>query len=349
MKKSTLIGICSGAAVFIAVLLIATFYDLQINVALGNADSVYGQFFRLFGEATAWVVIPFSAAILMRTANRKSKAGIVLTVVWGAVLIVGWYLTINYVLKQFTGKSYIEGLYGSPYRAITLYSIVFAVLFSGIHAWCAFKIKEETAKKLIFFAIAMLLALAISQLVCEVMKRVWTRQRFRNLDIGNGGTSSDGFSPWYKPALGKNKAAELYYVQDSAGMPKSDAYKSFPSGHTSAAALTFGIAMLPGLFDKLKKYKVWFWIVPIVYTVAVAISRIVNRAHYLSDVLFGGTIGGLSVLAGYLITDACKKARDNNNKFFLAVTKALGATNEETTETNEKNASADAEDVSAEK
>lgn len=323
MKKSTLIVTCSAAAVFIAVLIVASFYDLQINIALGNADSVYGQFFRLFGELVSWALIPFCAGILMRMANRKTKAGIVLTVVWAAGLIVGWYLTMNYVLKQFTGKSYIEGIYASPYDAITLYSVVFALIFSGLHAWAAFRMKEETARKLIFFAVAMIIALALSQLVCEVMKKIWTRQRFRNLDIGNGGTSSDGFSPWYKPGLGKNKAAATYYVEDTAGMPKSDAYKSFPSGHSASAALMFGLVMLPELFDKLKKYKIAFWIAPALFTVAVMISRIVNRAHYLSDVLFGGTIGALSVLAGVQLTKLMKKAI-GKNKFFTAAANAFG-------------------------
>ena len=75
MKKSTLIGICTASAVFIALLLVATFYDLQISVALGNGDSLFGQFFRLWGEVTGWIVIPICAAILLRACDKKTKAG----------------------------------------------------------------------------------------------------------------------------------------------------------------------------------------------------------------------------------------------------------------------------------
>ena len=50
MTKKKLIGCIIGAVCFVAILLVATFYDLEINKAIGNADSVYGQFFRLFGD-----------------------------------------------------------------------------------------------------------------------------------------------------------------------------------------------------------------------------------------------------------------------------------------------------------
>ena len=40
------------------------------------------------------------------------------------------------------------------------------------------------------------------------------------------------------------------------------------------------------------------WVVPILYTGIVAISRIMVGAHYFSDVLFGGTIVFLGVIIG---------------------------------------------------
>ena len=112
MKKSTIIGLCSAVAAFVALLVVASFYDLQINVKLGNADSVFGQFFRLFGESTGWFIIPIAAGMLLRAANRKTKAGVVLTVVWAIAMVVGWYLCVNYFLGQFMGTSYSQELYG---------------------------------------------------------------------------------------------------------------------------------------------------------------------------------------------------------------------------------------------
>jgi membrane-associated phospholipid phosphatase len=151
------------------------------------------------------------------------------------------------------------------------------------------------------------------------------------MDIGNGGTDASGFTPWYVANLGKNKAAADNYVEDGAGMLFDDAYKSFPSGHTSAAALSFVVVLLPDIFEKLKKQKIWFYIVPAIFTVLVAVSRIVNRAHFLSDVLFGGTIGILSVCAAKGLVSLLKKA-NVKKKFFADFARISGVYEEKSAE-----------------
>ena len=293
MTKKKLIGVICWAVTFVALLLVATFYDLKINAALGNADSVYGQFFRLFGELTGWIIVPIAGAFMFQVTPKKTKGGIIVAVFWAIVVLVGWLLSFKYVLEEFTGDAYVAGYYLSPYDHIIIYAAVFAVLATPASIAATGRISDKkTLYKLAMFAAAMLIALALSQILVNIMKYAWSRQRFRNLPIGNGGTDSTGFTPWYHPNFGKNKG--INYYPDSAGMKESDAYKSFPSGHTAGAALTFVLVMLPDLFDKLKKFKPCFYIFAIVYTVAVAVSRIVNRAHYMSDTLFGGYIGALS-------------------------------------------------------
>ena len=71
-----------------------------------------------------------------------------------------------------------------------------------------------------------------------------------------------------------------------------DSY-SFPSGHTSMAAIIGG-----GLFIMLKKKYSWiFLLIPLL----MGWSRITLFVHYPSDVLFGIIIGGLSIVASYFI------------------------------------------------
>ncbi len=320
MTKKKLIGCVVGAVCFVAILLVATFYDLEISKALGNADSVYGQFFRLFGELTGWIVIPFATAFLFHVTGRRNKVAVVISVFWAVVTFVGWFLTVKYLLDEFTGASYADGFYASPYRALLLYDAVFALLLTAGTLYGTSKISKQKQYKLAMLAAAILIALALSQGVTTVMKLVWSRQRFRNLPIGNGGADSTGFTPWYRPNFGKNKG--VYYFPDSAGMKEEDAYSSFPSGHTCGAALTFVFVMLPDLFGKLKKYKICFYVFAIAYTVAVAISRIVNRAHYLSDTLFGGYIGMLSSFAAIAIT--YKVSAWGNKKFARLILKEEG-------------------------
>ena len=77
----------------------------------------------------------------------------------------------------------------------------------------------------------------------------------------------------------------------------TDACKSFPSGHTCAAGMSYGLIMLAdSLGIKSKGKRAALWICPILFTGIVAVSRIVVGAHFFSDVLMGGTISFLSVM-----------------------------------------------------
>ena len=79
-----------------------------------------------------------------------------------------------------------------------------------------------------------------------------------------------------------------------------DSCKSFPSGHTFSAAVIYSLLCLPSLFDKLNKpwIKALFYVGTIGYTAFVAISRILVGAHYMSDVLMGGTIAFVAAMLG---------------------------------------------------
>jgi membrane-associated phospholipid phosphatase len=69
--------------------------------------------------------------------------------------------------------------------------------------------------------------------------------------------------------------------------------------------------MLPGLFEKLKKYRKWFWIGPSVYTALVMISRIIMGAHFLSDTLIALAISLGSIMIIYGIFNQIGKRRKN--------------------------------------
>lgn len=287
MTKKSILTLVILAVAFIAILLVATFFDLDINIALANSESVFGQFFALFGEATAWLILPIAGVILFQAVTKDNKFRNYLKALWFVLTFVGFVMLVKYFFEEIV----IE------IKWSLLYEIFFALLFSVLSILGTSKIDKNVMRKLAIFAIFALVALAISQAVTTVLKGLWGRQRFRNMPTDD----YSGFDPWYKPNWFK-KGSGGAFVSDYAGHPDEDAFKSFPSGHTMAASLSFIVIMLPDLFEKLKKYKLWFYVVPAIYTAAVAISRIVIRAHFLSDVLAGATIGLSGVfLSRYLV------------------------------------------------
>jgi membrane-associated phospholipid phosphatase len=299
VSKKTIIAICSCALAFLGVLTVATFFDLEINIALGNADSLFGQFFCLFGEATAWIIIPVAGIILYQAITEENKYRKWLKPLWILISLAGFYLLVDYFFDEMVEEMNCE----------ILYVIIFTLALTVLSILGTNKIDKKIMNKLVIFAAFMLVALALSQIVTTILKYAWSRQRFRNMPEGD----YSGFSNWYEPNW-FNDGNGGTFISDFDGAEDSDAYKSFPSGHTSAAAMSFVLIMLPDLFEKLKKYKLWFYVVPAIYTVAVAISRIVIRAHFLSDVLFGGTIGVGSVFAARAIVYAIKhKIEEKHN------------------------------------
>jgi len=128
------------------------------------------------------------------------------------------------------------------------------------------RISPETIKRLKPFALFILMSAACTALATEGMKQIWGRVRFRDLD------SQAQFIAWYLP-------------QGRTGN------KSFPSGHTSAAASIFALIALPDVFAKLKKLELPFFLIAAAFTFAVGISRMIVGAHYLSDIAMGAMLG----------------------------------------------------------
>lgn len=84
-------------------------------------------------------------------------------------------------------------------------------------------------------------------------------------------------------------------------------WNSFPSGH-STTAFSLGVA-LAFLFPR---YRPWLLLVAFI----IASSRIIITAHYFSDVLIGGLIGGLTALAleRYFASHKCYNIYQNGCK-----------------------------------
>lgn len=76
---------------------------------------------------------------------------------------------------------------------------------------------------------------------------------------------------------------------------------SFPSGHTAAAFVLYGVLVLvartaPGG----RRAQKWLWFVPTVLAVAVGVARVYEGVHYPIDVIAGFLLGlGATVTAGW--------------------------------------------------
>ena len=245
------------------------YYDLAIDHALGNAQSWFGRLFMVVGEYPQYLLIPISGTIFFYNAdtfNVKYKQ-IIFKIFALVVIAVGFFIWVNNGTKVDNMKL----------PAAKAFAIFAALFYGAVCLGVGALVQKQEMHKLFKFAIFALTFVIVSYLVMTIMKELWSRMRYRDmLKEGN----FDGFTPWFKLNFGRTNKVEGYE------------YTSFPSGHTSSAACIFAICILPDLYGKLNKNWIRYSLygVSTAFTVIVAISRLVNTAHFLSDVLIGGAV-----------------------------------------------------------
>lgn len=70
---------------------------------------------------------------------------------------------------------------------------------------------------------------------------------------------------------------------------------SFPSGHAAGALVSYGLAAIVAAF-KWPEFAILAWVLAIVMTFLVSLSRIYLGAHYASDIIGGWIVGGIGLL-----------------------------------------------------
>ena len=73
MSKRNIVVIISCAVTFVALMALAAFYDLKLSIAIGDKNSLYGEFFGKFGEMPTYFGIPAAALILYQAVTKTTS------------------------------------------------------------------------------------------------------------------------------------------------------------------------------------------------------------------------------------------------------------------------------------
>ena len=317
LKSKTIISVVLFLVVFVALILVATFCDFAISKILTKgilnkgeyfANDFFGVLFESVGCLPIYLMGAFLLCVLFWSCLklwRNKPAAITCAILLGIGVVVAFWLglkdSVGYMFEHALARTGDIPLnYDAFYKfehSATVYAIeaVFALVMGALAILATKHFKEDTLKKLLKFTLATVIALAVANLLVLIIKTPVGRMRFRaiNSTLGAGMIERGeavGFTRWYVVNGKATAAAQKFLVEYGV----KDAFKSFPSGHTCTAGTVYALIMIPTLFDFKSKNKkgatVACWVVPIVYTALVAISRIMVGAHYMSDVTFGGTL-----------------------------------------------------------
>lgn len=298
MKKRTILSLCLFAAIFGGLLLTATFTDLQVSRILTKgtlpegqyyATGVFGVVFECIGTCPELLISAVCAAMLTVWALRilTPGAGRTLLVIVGGAATAGLYLwefsdMFDYVCR------FVQAPEGGPsFNGVPAFlwgiAAFLALLCAVLTLFAVSCFSDETLKKLPRFAVVTMASIVVAILIVQAVKNPVGRMRYRAMNVIG---DYSGYTRWYVAGGQPDKT----WMKETFGT--SDAFKSFPSGHTRAAAATFyliALADVIGVKSRLRRALLWCF--ALAFTGVVAVSRITVGAHFFSDVLMGGTIG----------------------------------------------------------
>ncbi|MEG1395013.1 MAG: phosphatase PAP2 family protein [Clostridia bacterium] len=282
MDKKRLLFIilnCLAFAILLGLLVLATFVDLELSKAIGDQSNFFGKFFAVVAEYPSYFLLPICATIIFYNASNfdKKKTRIAIRIFGGALVFFGWFFF------AYAGEKFVV------MRHEIIFSLCMSAVFGSLSLVIGKFIPKETMTRLLKFAVFCIVFLAVALAVTQTVKSIWSRMRFRDmLKEGN----LDGFTPWYSPVLGRQNKNPNYK------------YTSFPSGHSSSIVHIFVWCVVCDILPSWKSKK-WLkptlWSTFTVFCVLGCFSRIVNCAHFLSDIVVGAGLSyGIFLALRYL-------------------------------------------------
>lgn len=245
-------------AVGLALLLLFTFTDLQISMAVAKKP-VWARVLEVVGEIPFTTLTIAGCAMLFRFRTRKNLALNILAALGSGALfllfsLMGGFMTYNYLtdnLGQISG----------------IWIWVFALAMAAAGIWLTSLVPAENRQKALRYAATALLYCILVIVIMNSLKTVWGRMRFREMT-----DPVKEFTRWYQ-------------IVPRGGF--DNIYASFPSGHSMNSAGVILLMLLPPMIPALENREKALHIVVYVWCIVVGISRVFMGAHFASDVTVG--------------------------------------------------------------
>lgn len=302
LKKKSWLSVALFILIFGGLLITATFTDLSVSrILTANAlepgqylsNDTFGVAFEAVGSTPVYIILAFAFQILFWyiLRNCKNKTLSVFGEIFALIAsTAAYYVGFDDVMKYIFEHSHDEITQTTGYYTGVVLFLSLAA--TAVGAMAVRNFSDDSIKKLFGFVIAVVCVVAVANIFIAAVKSPVGRVRYRAMNYNHGDFSQ--FTRWYvvngkNHGYAKEQLIELY--------SSTDACRSFPSGHTNAAGMSYMLIMLSdalGIKDKRKR--IAMWLIPILFTGTVAVSRIVVGAHYFSDVLVGGTTAFASMI-----------------------------------------------------
>jgi membrane-associated phospholipid phosphatase len=228
---------------------IAGIFDLQISQSSVNNNSGWAKVIDDYGELPGIITILTAIFIYHKKKKHSSNA---------RTILYSFILTYSaFILFAYTGKILLKPLVNSFHPVI-----IFASVLTLISVVLVKKLKVNFSESAFNFSkVVLMMGIFGYVLFVQPLKIFWGRVRFRDLE-----PLFTDFTNWYVPN----------------GITGNE---SFPSGHTAMGFILISFFLLFRNENLFTRYSVYIFV--LAWAIAVAASRVVTGAHFLSDVIVG--------------------------------------------------------------
>ena len=245
---------------------LGTFYDYSISLHLVNRESFLGFLGANYGQIIAYIALSSGGLLLVHDKQRFNQ---LIGCVGIAVSVV---MVISDAFK-----------YASHYFGVACIGL--CINFIGAFILATYlKNHGLNVTKWGYFLIGCVVAQVV---IITIGKEIMVRPRM--IAILEHQMS---FQPWYQCNF-DDKKLWLSMVSNA------DYLKSFPSGHSGAASMSFAIAL--ALSHVRRCNTKWYMLLASMYTFTVMLSRIIMGAHFLTDTCMGALIGIVCIIGMYYL------------------------------------------------
>ena len=273
MKKMRL-HICLLIAVFVITFIIGSFLDEQINTAIFSRNNTFGLVMSAIGTAPGYgvfAVLGGGAFAFFMNKNYK----MIFRLLSLGLAVAGVALGVHFAGREFFSANAFYHQGWTIYGYLIILPVMLALGFLG---YLLGKKSDNPNLWLVYIVLAIAIFLALIPGV-SALKTIFHRPRYRFLEL-----TGESFYPWWKPCKNYKELLESY---QSIGVSKEE-FKSFPSGHAGATAVSMLFAMaLPLVNRKYEKYQLPIFYGAFAWTLLVMFTRMLVGAHFLSDVSVG--------------------------------------------------------------
>jgi membrane-associated phospholipid phosphatase len=229
--------------------LVIGIYDLDFSKSVVNTESNFGAFIRDFGDIPGFIVIVVALVIFYVNDTE-----------WRDQVELKYLLLLTIIILNLI--IYFR-LFRSIMQPVMLVST--GLLISVICVWLIIYKLVSTKSTLepkvqLWMKVTLAQAIIVPGFFVQIMKTVWGRVRFYDLD-----SLYSNYSPWYQ-------------------INGINGHRSFPSGHTAMGWMLLPLLLL--IVDLKPKRKILIYVGVIFWGLLVGWGRIIIGAHYASDVYF---------------------------------------------------------------